>query len=1751
MDSSDAPALFVPEGNEDSVDIYEGLDFSSSSKNVTPVKSVPSGLKEAMDLFEEIVTEEQQSKDASYMELKSRFQAAQSQITELHRRLEQLELQNTGLSKENCRLKMNISILLQTARQEVTRKDAEIQRLNQQSSKGYYYQSRNQQDPSCSSQNQRLAPPPPVVPPASSASQPSSRPRLLPSKEAIAPPPPPVVPAASSASQPSSRPRLLPSKEAIAPPPPSVVPAASSASQPSSRPRLLPSKEAIAPPPPRSAPTVASELLRHTDASSRIQPPLDIAAPTPPPHKKTPSLPDMPPLPPAPLRPHPPPLPVAPLREDVPYHLRRDTEKPTKPRLSSERAPRKDSHTSEKHRYQTNKHKERRRDFERRNNSSNVGSDRHESRHSHKDETSNLGDSKSGEKKSKGSGSAGGKGYVSKQDSGLRKERRDRSRDRRNRGSESKERERQRDSSRIEHRPSKGPQSKEGRQERKEEDDKRHRRDSHSKEKYRSKEHSKKHSKPSEISSKVKIVIEQVAENSPNRKLCFMETLNLTLSPVKKPKVDREGGQKGSISTAKPEEDSLCLPSMEDMCVIDEAESSEPETTSRNCVEQSNGVPKSTPPPDKRKSVDSQKETVNISTTSEIELLENNSVQSAHANKAAEIQKDIPKCVNGSTTEGNQEAVIESNITEDVVSLSPTETPESNNGTNTSKSISHLLEDDVSKTAEGKSEDQNVSADIPQNTPPASSADTQDVSSPETTPKEVEMVSSSISLESLPQEGLSLPEAINLLTQNNVDNSSTPPPESTTTDYTGVSKVSSTTQDTSVLDRYTEISQTPKKTISPAKFFSPTKSSEKCIKPSSSVPLFHDEESMMLTLSSLKKIPDVISPLRSPVRISKRNLHHLQKPGHVKSLHKEFSSAPSDATSKKVDINKENKQPDSPAKDDPVALAMPLDPELEEGEILSESDEVTSPFPPTKRSKLTRPIRTKASPNCVLKHKTEEKSVSDKEASDSLDTTQSPANKSRFKTVCPAATKATFSSIEEVMDTFKLVRAEIRKKYMKLHKTFPKKSFYGVMENFQESFIEFVDGADFGQICELTKELKSKLKKKIVSVFSKVLKNGIVKRIFEQQAVDLKQKLWDFVDVQVNYLFKDVNTALKSMCTLSRSPIEHGTSKGSDKRRKESPVKTKEQQSPPSLSRSKQCAAVPFRTGLGSRGKGIRIALDQSDDTDDQSGPEPSTAVNTVPSTPEKGNSSLVVAHNASVLDKTDFELLTEQQATSLTFNLVRDSQMGEIFKCLLQGSDLLDSSGAAGEQSTWTLSTPRKDGERIITITTPGKFHSPSKLLSPNKFESPSRLITTWSSLSPCKISSQSSKVLLNPALFDESCLLEVPTENKIIHRPYSILAEDLAVSLTIPSPLKSDSHLSFFQSPPFLSTPDSVLSAHICEDALLDEADATEHDIHLSLDTDNSSCGSSASVGSQGAPKQFLFKPDLPMQALVMERSNDHFILKIRQASSANTTLTANESQSQTLTEEMDCRESKSTNNLSSSVQNHTGESIHALVEDYDKLDEAQMTHLPMQDIPKHIFSDTEQPLNTSQSSIDISQSPAAKLVQKDNTGTDEIFVPVRTEGSLEMPFSHASSSHASSSEREEVASESERSLTIIVELESTPEKPHVRKCRDRKRKKNQVKSKAKKRRTDEENCEAPGEEPLSPNSLSAKNLVRRKGEVVMAWTREEDRMILLELKTKGASRETFSFLSEKLDKPSGQIAQRFHQLMKLFKKQEKLDT
>ncbi|KAM9339634.1 CASP8-associated protein 2 [Symphorus nematophorus] len=1944
MDTNDASCLLVPDANEDSVDIYDGLD-SSPPSNAEKSPPDASQVKESMDLYEEIVTEEQQSRESTYTELKSRFEAAQNQIKELRRRLEQMEMQNTGLNTENYRLKKNLSVLLLTARQEVTRKDAEIQRLNQWSGKGHHHHQshiNNLRDKNLSSRTStgsstsRLPPPPPSNPPPPLQN-------LQPPPPPSAPPPPPLPPLPASPPR-EDRPRREP-------PQPSRKESDSSTNQLSGS----------------CIETRTSKAASHSHSKSSSRGDCDV------PNKQTEHS----------------------VRKsssssstrhsESDKHKSKHREEKCQSQKLSESTdrrhrtgsdPNKDSHAPEKNRsHKSDRDTGRRYDSRscRSRNDLNVEAQHRSERAKSPPPEILHSTASTDDKKGRSREQRPDKPKMSTPDSehnsAHSSKEGNRSRDDRKRNtsngyiksSDSKDRKKsssnQHDDSSKEregNRQSKDYQRKEDRR-REDEIRRKHKRSpvletSREREKRGSKEsdqvkveRKEKTQEALKRSSEQPNISEKSSgeENSPNRKLCFMETLNLTLSPIKKPTLPIVDTSQVDLTPVDEvaengADDESSQPNVEDMCVIDEVNSSELEAGSEDVAEQSPNITKTPVSEKTHKRYDDvkdvqEKDKNRSETPAADKQLEDLSVQTTSANSqaldTAENQTTVrltqkspdSSCVNATdedktklasdsqedgcgpleatdgvsdTSESNSEQkVIPRNNTDqsvavaDPIVLDSSEelkrrTPETavqkppavdsvKEVAAASRSRENPVAEDV--TEKTSPPNQQISPTIlPQDCqqgpcPPASSSTHEkDACNKQDGPKDAEAVSSTISLESLPQEGLSLPEAIYVLTQTGEDandSTSVTTEPSSSTCCIAVSKVSSTTEETTLPDKYRDLTVTPKKR------FSPGKSQENNFEPSSSVPLLHDEDSMMRTLSNLKRIPDAISPLRSPIRITKRShLHVHGKPGHVKSLQKDFSSTAVDANSKKLDVNKENKYPGSPANHDTQNLVDKVsdlpsslsDTELEEGEILSESDETAagSPVPTTKRAKLARPVRTKRSPKTVLKRTSEERVVASNETAGV--STRSP--KSRFKTVCPAATKTAFSTIEEVMETFKLVRTEIRKKYMKLHKTFPRKSFYGVMDNFQESFLEFVDGAHFGQISSQEGELKSKLKKLIASVFSKVSNNGIVKRIFEQQAVDLKQKLWDFVDVQVDYLFRDVYTTLKSLCK-PRAEAEDKRPGGNEKVSRPPPAKNpqcqqKEAQSAPTnLNRIKPCAVAPYKTGLGSRGKDIRITHAEKDRN-----VEPTKCPNTQPvveflppknihSTPEKNNiSSLVVSQNGSLLDKTDFELLTEQQASSLTFNLVRDSQMGEIFKCLLQGSDLLETSGITGDNTAWSLGTPRKDGERIISITTPTKFDSPSKLLSPTKFDTPSKLIATWSSISPRKMSSPRSKdqIPMNPALFDESCLLEVPSENRAMLQPssasqrsYSILAEDLAVSLTIPSPLKSDSHLSFLQpsSTHIMSTPDSVISAHISEDALLDGEDATEQDIHLALDTDNSSADSTSSVASEELATPFVFKPDLPMQALVMERSNDHFILKIRQAAAgADTTLTAEDSLSQTLTEEdQENREDdvatqesqakailsdksenstplnavqseKNLSNLSESSrisQANTGENI-SLTQDEsltltkdppckkENKSTRENTSKGSEDSRKPSESPKKRPKvppsnnglhsnaeSSDQSSGQINQVPSREGIAAtadESPGqthhreedTDPQQSPAKALSSNSDNSPHQPAESSGTNKRSQVlashSSDSERGEMEVSSLERTPEKEQNGCGKGSKRKKHREKSKAKRPRMEEEesteetvsNCKKDDSDSksspasLSPNSLYAKNVIRKKGEVVISWTRDEDRAILITLKTKGPSRETFSALSEKLNKPSGQIAHRFHQLMKIFKKQEKMD-
>ncbi|KAK7150412.1 hypothetical protein R3I93_011611 [Phoxinus phoxinus] len=941
----------------------------------------------------------------------------------------------------------------------------------------------------------------------------------------------------------------------------------------------------------------------------------------------------------------------------------------------------------------------------------------------------------------------------------------------------------------------------------------------------------------------------------------------------------------------------------------------------------------------------------------------------------------------------------------------------------------------------------------------------------------------------------------------------------------------------------------------------------------------HDEDSMMLTLRNIRVIPELISPLTSPVRQVKKVLPQpAEKQPHVKSLNKDLSTVTtgSDKDEGNMDMNKENKSPDSSitassykgTKDALLACGTEED-ELEDGEIVSESEEEGPLFiqtPPREKEKPTSgtsslklpAVRKKVSQNksCALAKYSEQSKCSKSSASNDSPT----SSKRRFKTVSPPF-KATVYTLDGFMDMLGSIRVELRKKYMKLQKNVTKTAFCCIVDMSHASFTEFINAVDMDKLCCQGKDIKVRLNKIISSIMSKVSKNGIVNRIFEQRAGDLKQKLWTFVDGQFDFLFKELKTALKGASEPSKNV--------SDENKKATLIKRKEDESevvenvpfstPGHLYRAKKLKVdtgsfvreapannLP-RRGLGSRGKNIKAVMNEDDQpakvTTSQQLPTSSSERSFHKGTSESDNriSSYVrrLSHNGSIQDKSDFEILTEQQTSSLTFNLVSDSQMGEIFKCLLQGSDLLESSVPVGDNTSWPLSTPRKEGlpgDSLIGIMTPNKT-------------TPSKFITSWSSISPYKFASNS-KMMVDPAILDESCLLEVPSNSEpcqlplqstvISQRSFSILAEDLAVSLTIPSPLKSDSHLSFLHpgTGQPLSAPNSVISAHYSEDALLDGEDATEQDIHLSLDTDNSSCGSSPSRTWEGSdPSGFQFQPNLQMQAVVMERSNDHFIVRIRRTS----------------TDPIESRQNE-------------GKAVPALPEcsEPSLKPNLALTHEDLGPAPREMLNKSPIKVNESCHIADKAREAQQSSQKSSPEGACDDNLSCNNATSIEAYLTAPEESSATEAETSEKMSGNVRNTT------QSPSAPESKSKRvSKRRKEHQSEPRAKRQKVEKfqdkhsksrhkKRSKSSKEKGLktaipqvSPSSLSAKNVIRKKGEVVVSWTRDEDRDILIELKMKGTSPKTFAALSKRLKKSTEQVEERFSQLMKLFKKKEKMEN
>ncbi|XP_048209794.1 CASP8-associated protein 2 isoform X3 [Perognathus longimembris pacificus] len=716
--------------------------------------------------------------------------------------------------------------------------------------------------------------------------------------------------------------------------------------------------------------------------------------------------------------------------------------------------------------------------------------------------------------------------------------------------------------------------------------------------------------------------------------------------------------------------------------------------------------------------------------------------------------------------------------------------------------------------------------------------------------------------------------------------------------------------------------------------------------------VYHDDENSVLSidLSHLRPIPEIISPLNSPVRPVAKLLR-MESPSHIplyNNSHKDVFPSNSDHSTSKTPpgLNKENQKPthksDKCTEVDSCKKSV-LD-ELEEGEIRSDSEESI----PQKHFEIcakprasvefqntnTSPEGKKSTVHVYKDHwKTSVKPHQNNSKWNKRQNEPSRPSKSKRKDktmsisslekIIPIITVP--SSVWEIMHMLRMIGKHVRKSYMKFKVKFSLIQFQRIIESAALRFTSLIKYLDFSKISKSVTTLQKNLCDVIESNLKQVKKNGIVDRLFEQQLPDMKKKLWKFVDEQLDYLFEKLKKILVKFC----DSINFGSDSNGGKLAKKCKERTQysycQKRNKDNFNKeiqrekwSKSEHSVNFKSSLECR-KSEEKHPTQNNTTTDTVVPDSKRNVNSCfesiknseseehplelncPSTPKptKNESNTIedtpVSQHTVLKPERSFEILTEQQASSLTFNLVSDAQMGEIFKSLLQGSDLLDNSVNCIEKTEWELKTPEKQlleslkCESIPACTT-------EELVSGVASPCPKMIGDDNWSLSSEKGPSLSSGLSLpvHPDVLDESCMFEVSANmglakdnvcNSEKSKPYisSILFEDLAVSLTVPSPLKSDGHLSFLK-PEVLSnsTPEEVISAHFSEDALLEEEDASEQDIHLALESDNSSSKSSCSSSwtSRSVAPGFQYHPNLPMHAVIMEKSNDHFIVKIRRA-------------------------------------------------------------------------------------------------------------------------------------------------------------------------------------------------------------------------------------------------------------------------------
>ncbi|XP_052637469.1 CASP8-associated protein 2 [Harpia harpyja] len=1085
------------------------------------------------------------------------------------------------------------------------------------------------------------------------------------------------------------------------------------------------------------------------------------------------------------------------------------------------------------------------------------------------------------------------------------------------------------------------------------------------------------------------------------------------------------------------------------------------------------------------------------------------------------------------------------------------------------------------------------------------------------------------------------------------------------------------------------------------------------------VPVDDDSSILSIDLNHLRYIPKAISPLNSPMRPLAKALK-MESPckGLVKSYNKDLNPestvvvCPSKNLSKEV--NKENQKPVSMS-DEHLEMESQLSissDEIEEGEIIS-SDEDEEKSKPERGSEKTKKSRPKASPETrnltsspqnqknkpVHCNEDNGKFVSVKVSTKKNrerhknQTFRSSKDMKKNKTVSIACLEKIVhvivepSNVQEIMQMLRAIRKQMRKNYMKFKVHFPVQHFHRIIESGIINFTSLIKYLNFSKMSTLGETLKLNVCDIIESKLKQVKKNAIVDRLFEQQVSDMKKQLWKFVDEQLDYLFEKIRRIIIKLCDVGNESEEgkferagkqkHKIShKNYVQRSRKKSLKPRSQK-PEEYILSKQIVDYQRRKCHHEKNKtdapktAFTKCLNSIDNTRNSQTKVHLSKENNLQGTltPLKGvkyeKEGFQLSRDANKSDL-GYELLTEQQASSLTFNLVSDAQMGEIFKSLLQGSDLLEKNGGNIDRNEWEFRTPEK--QFLDSHKCRGNAAGLVQEIAPKEACVESRPVEdiTSPTVSPVRTPSLTSRLQMSvdPDVLDESCMFEVPTnaaackddecnlqKNKSIVS--SVLLEDLAVSLTIPSPLKSDAHLSFLKPENnSSSTPEGVLSAHYSEDALLEEEDATEQDIHLALESDNSSSKSSCSSSWTSRPVApgFQCRPSLPMQAVIMEKSNDHFIVKIRRAvpsTSPASDQVASVKEARASSTKIEKEEMRS-----GEKERDSQSATAATVQETLKPDLVKTNQLPHVSTGQEQNPALPQPLRESHNSIGKEDTAGLLAPCRKSSNTDSHETESRDEGSEQSQAhklkvseninemcvrSQASFSAGCSIESyidltDDIVSETSCHVVEFTADNRTQEnstgnseisdkKEELEDCSDafidlteelsnetvagegnletkstsntdvvcqisiddkasKKRKKEAVRENSNSKRQRKE-TESAGEgsdasdvkseevnsapkqcssmknelqqnkdsSPLASSasspSLYAKNIIKKKGEVVVSWTRNDDREILLECQRKGPSSRTFVSLATRLNKSPNQVSERFKQLMKLFKK------